>query len=261
MKKTLSLLIVLAVLFSCLTSAYAASTTSTAVDSIHELVVELYESSESAPQQTSAAALGSMYMLNIILNEISSNQARKDAVSDIVSKISDQIDQVDGAPQVSALSLYGCVYILSAIAYEKDTFGVYDEFIASVLDMLTNANPSGAPQEMALASYRMVDLLEIIALEDGVSSSAVTAIEELLAENNNTVSGAPQQTANGLYRAAELITFISAEACSRSTASRISDLLDGMYEDNKQCESAVQQTTNGMTAVYLMLYAVAQDKA
>jgi len=261
MKKTLSVLIVLAVIFSCLPSAYAASTTSTAVDSIHEIVVEMYESSESAPQQTSAAALGSMYMLNIILNEISVSQARKDAVGEIVSKIGDQVGQVEGAPQVSALSLYGCVYILSAIAYEKDTFGIYGEIIDSVLDMLTNTNLSGAPQEMALASYRMVDLLEIIALEDGVSSSTVTAIEQLLAENDKTVSGAPQQTANGLYRAAELISFIAVEDCSRAAANKISDLLDGMYEDNEKCESAVQQTTNGMTAVYLMLYTVAQDKA
>ena len=261
MKKKLSLLVALLVLFSCLTSASAASATSTAIDSIHDIVVNMYDASESAPQQTSAAALGSMYMLNFILNEISSNQARRDAVSDIVSAISDEVDKVEGAPQVSALSLYGCVYILSAIAYEKDTFGLYSEFIDSVLDHMANANPNSAVQEMALASYRMVDLLEIIALEEGVSSTTVTAIEDLLAENDKSTSGAPQQTANGLYRAAELISFIAQENCSAMTAIQISNLLDGMYDDNKTCESAVQQTTNGMSTVYLMLYAVAQDKA
>lgn len=261
MKKAISLFVVLLVLFSCFTSAYAASTTTDTIDSMNSLVVQMYDASESAPQQTSAAALGSMYMLNIILNEISSNQARRDAISEIVSTITDEVGKAEGAPQVSALSLYGCVYVLSAIAYEKDILGTYSELIDSVLDNLSNANPSSAVQEMAVASYRMVDLLEIIAFEEGVSSTIITAIEELLLENDKTVSGAPQQTANGLYRAAELISYIAKEDCSRTVASKISGLLDSMYEDNDRCESAVQQTTNGMSTVYLMLYAIAQDKA
>ncbi len=261
MRKILTLVLVCVMLMVSVVPAYAASSTLTVVDSIHEIVSDMYDSAESAPQQTSAAALGSMYMLNIILNEISSNQARRDAVSKIVSTIGDEVSKVDGAPQVSSLSLYGCVYILSAIAYEYDTFGLYSILISSATDALADADPNSAVQEMALASYRMVDLLEVIALEKGVSSTTVTAIDQILRDNNEGLEGAPQQTANGLYRAAELIYYIAQEDCSAVAAYSISSLLDSMYEDNDLCQSAVQQTSNGMVTVYMMLRSVAQDKA
>lgn len=261
MKKTISLVLVCIMLCTCSVPAFAASAASTAIGSVHDIVMDMYNAAESAPQQTSAAAMGSMYMLSLILSEISSNQPRKDAVSGVVSTISDQISKVDGAPQVSSLSLYGCDYILGAIAYEKDWTGLYSDLIASTLDNLTSADTSSAVQEMALASYRMVDMLSIIALEEGVSSSTVTAINDILSSNNASMTGAPQQTANGLYRSAELLKYISQKTCSSTTAAMVSVLLDGMYSDDDKCSSAVQQTSNGMMTVYLMLYYIALDHA
>jgi len=261
MKKTISIILVCLLICTCSAPAFAASTATTAINSVHDIVMDMYNNAESAPQQTSAAAMGSMYMLSLILSEISSNQPRKDAISNIVSTIGDQIGTVEGAPQVSALSLYGCDYVLGGIAYDNDWTGLYSDIIASTLDNLTSANTSSAVQEMALASYRMVDLLSIIALEEGVSSSTVTAINDILSSNNSSATGAPQQTTNGLYRSAELLKYISQKTCSSSTASRISLLLDSMYSDDNKCNSAVQQTSNGMTTVYLMFYYIALDKA
>lgn len=258
MKKAVSFALVFMLILSC--SAPALATTS-AIDSIDSLVIDMYKDAESAPQQTSAVAFGSMYMLNFIVRDVCTSQSRIDAISDIVSKITDSVQSVDGAPQVSALSLYGCVYELCAIAYEKDRFGLYNDIIKSVTDGLSNTDTSSAVQEMALASYRMVDALSIIALEVGCSSDKVSSINDRLKTNNAGLSGAPQQTANGLYRSAELLYLIAAQDCSSYTSGRVYDLLDGMYEDNDSCKSAVQQTSNGMTTIYMMLRAIAYDKA
>lgn len=261
MKKIVSVILVCLLLCTCSYSAFAASAATTAISSIHDIVMDMYNNAESAPQQTSAAAMGSMYMLSMILSEISSNQQRREAVSNVVSTIGDQISKVEGAPQVSALSLYGCDYVLGGIAYDKDWTGLYSDVIASTLDQLTSVETSSAVQEMALASYRMVDLLSIIAMEEGVSTSTVTAVNDILSSNNASATGAPQQTTNGLYRSAELITYISQKTCSSTTSSKISLLLTSMYSDDDKCNSAVQQTSNGMSTIYLMLYYIALDKA
>ena len=258
MKRKLSLILFFAVLFTCVAPEKAAATG--AIDSIDSIIIDMYNDSESAPQQTSAVAFGSMYMLSSIVNSTCS-RSRREAVSDIVKSITDSVGSVDGAPQVSALSLYGCVYELCAIAYEKDRLGAFNELITSVIDDLTNADTNSAVQEMAAASYRMVDILSIIAIEDGCSSELVLDINDTLAQNNANLSGAPQQTANGLYRSAELIYLISKQDCSSYTANRIYDLFNNMYEDNDKCQSAVQQTSNGMVTIYLMLRTIAYEKA
>ena len=260
MKKFLSVFLAMMLLLGCCPQVYAATTMTGVISDMHDFVVEMYDKAESAPQQTSAAAVGSMFMLNIIVQEMCSS-TRCQTISDLITRLSEQIDKVDGAPQASALSLSGCVYALGAIAYEKDYSGRYSDIIKSTLDNLTEAETSSAVQEMALGSYRMVDMLEIIALEEGVSSTTVFAIEDLLSENNAKLDGAPQQTTNGLYRSAELLYYIAQRTCSSYYASKISDYLDGMYADDDTCSSAVQQTANGMTTVYLMLNAIAQDNA
>ena len=259
MKKTSCLILVFAIIVVCFapTKAIAAS----AVGSIDTIIIDLYNDSESAPQQTSAMALGSLYMLYFIIGNTCEDQNRIDAVSELVSSITDTVGEFDGAPQVSALSLYGCVYELCAIAYEKDRYGVYSDLITSVIDDLTTADTSSAVQEMAVASYRMVDVLSIIAIEDGCSSELVSNINDTLTKNNANLSGAPQQTANGLYRSAELVYLISQKKCSILTANKIYSLLNSMYEDNDNCQSAVQQTTNGMATIYLMLRTIAYEKA
>ena len=129
------------------------------------------------------------------------------------------------------------------------------------MDSLTGANVNSAPQEMANASYRMVDMLSIIAYEEGVNSDAISKINDTLSSNNKSLSGAPQQTANGLYRSAELIYIISQKAYSSKVSGLIYDLLDDMYESNNNCKSAPQQITNGMTTIYYMLMCIAYGLA
>ncbi len=256
MKKTVSLLLVVLLLASCFAPVCASA--ASRVDSIDSIIIDMYNDASSSPQQTSAAALGSMYMLKIIVDS-SCGWSRSESVSDLVSRITDQLGSLDGAPQVSALCLYGCVLELCAIAYEKDRYGAFNDLISSVSDSLFDSDTSSAVQEMALASYRMVDVLSIIAAEEGCSTDMISSINDTLSRNNAGLSGAPQQTANGLYRSAELLYLISQKAFSYSAANRVSGLLDNMYEDNNRCESAVQQTTNGMVTIYLMLRAIAYD--
>lgn len=261
MKKTLSLLIAVLLLCSCVASASADSSNSEVIENAHKQIVDIYDSSQYAPQQTSAAAQGAMCMLKFILEEISSNQTRRDAVSDVVSAAIDEINKSETAQEVSAHCLDACVFTLGAIAYEKDSSGQYSEFIDAVMHDLANENPGSAEKEMALASYWMDDLLEIIALEAGVSSSTVEEIEGRADETDRGTDNALQQTVNGLYHAAELISYIADEDCSGTIADQITDLLNGMYDDDNKCEGVEQQMANGMSTIYLMLYAVAMDKA
>ena len=221
----------------------------------------MYDGANSAPQQTEAVAFGTMYMLQVIESEIDTDRTRTENVSNIVSNLSDAMASAKGADQVSSLCLYGSVAILGAIAYEKDTFGVYSTFIRDALDSLTNSNANSAPQEMANASYRMVDMLSIIAYEEGVNSKQISNVNDTLSSNNKSASGAPQQTANGLYRSAELIYLISQKTSSSKVANLIDNLLDDMYESNNNCKSALQQITNGMKTIYYMLMAIAYGRA
>ena len=261
MRKMISIMLVIGIALSCAVNGIAASGFSDIISSINDSVEDMYNSAESAPQQTQAMAFGAMYMLYILESEIDTDRSRTSLVSDLVSSITDSASSAEGAPQVSALSLYGCVAILGAIAYEKDTFGVYQEFISQTINSLTDANTTSAPQEMANAAYRMVDMLTILAYIEGVDSSLISNVNDTLSQNNQNLSGAPQQTANGLYRAAELLYLISQKAYSSKVSDLIYDLLDEMYTANESCSSAVQQTTNGMSTIYYMVMVLAMAKA
>ena len=133
--------------------------------------------------------------------------------------------------------------------------------ISQTINSLTDANTTSAPQEMANAAYRMVDMLTILAYIEGVDSSLISNVNDTLSQNNKNLSGAPQQTANGLYRAAELLYLISQKAYSSKVSDLIYDLLDEMYTANESCSSAVQQTTNGMSTIYYMVMVLAMAKA
>ncbi len=132
----------LAVAVICASSfhACASSYTDDRIETVNELVEQMYDAAESAPQQTESMALGTMYMLSVINQETDSSQARADRVTELVSSITESLSDLDGAPQVSSLCLYGSVVILSAIAYSKDSTGFYSSYIASVNESLTEAD-------------------------------------------------------------------------------------------------------------------------
>ena len=75
--------------------------------------------------------------------------------------------------------------------------------------MRGNNSATSAPQQEANGAYRCVELLELIAMQVGGSSSTVSSIHSSYVRGNNSATSAPQQLANGLYRCVELLEVIA----------------------------------------------------
>ena len=87
----------------------------------------------------------------------------------------------------------------------------YSSQISSIMSSfsLGNIRADSAYQQQANGAYRMVELLEIIALEKGCSSSSVSSIMSSFSLGNIRADSAIQQGANGLYRCVELLELIA----------------------------------------------------
>ena len=90
----------------------------------------------------------------------------------------------------------------------------YSDLISGVLDDMSSNNEacSGAPQQSANGSYRLVEMLAIIAYEldsSGKYSDLISGVLDDMSTNNKACTGAPQQLANGLYRCVEMAAIVA----------------------------------------------------
>ena len=77
--------------------------------------------------------------------------------------------------------------------------GSHSATIASIHSSFVSGNlrANSAPQQAANGAYRMVELLEVIADEYGVSASIISSIHSSYVSGNLRANSAPQQLANG----------------------------------------------------------------
>lgn len=112
-------------------------------------------------------------------------------------------------------------------------------------------------QQFANGSYRLADMLAIIARQldtRGSNSSAIASILSQKALNDISTEDAIQQGANGTYRCVELLALVAREADRKNNySSEIQSVLSQMRLNDISAKSAHQQIANGTYRMAEML--------
>jgi hypothetical protein len=145
---------------------------------------------------------------------------------------------------------------------ENDTYKArrsYDAEIADVFSKkaLNDTSSKSAAQQFANGSYRLADMLAIIASQLDTKNNYASIIQSVISRqlaNDVSATTALQQAANGSYRCVELLAIIVQEADRKGDyRTQIQSVLFRMAVDDTKTESAYQQIANGTCRMAEML--------
>ena len=110
-------------------------------------------------------------------------------------------------------------------------------------------------QQHVNGSYRMVELLSIMAKEKGCSSSDISSIMSNFSHNDTMSDNVNQQLANGVYRTVELLNLIALRlGCS---SSEVSSIMSNFRHRDTMSDNVLQQQVNGFYRTVELLNLIA----
>jgi len=136
----------------------------------------------------------------------------------------------------------------------SETYRAHRSYDAEINDVLArkasnDVTAKSAAQQFANGSYRLTDMLTIIAAQLDAQGDHAAAIEKVvLSQQSNDISSssAIQQAANGSYRSLELLSIIAQEVDRKGVyRAQVQEILSRASSDDTRTKSAYQQIANG----------------
>lgn len=253
------IILLIVLLLSSNAIAYADSSTDEYINTLTSLYDAFQQDDVLCKTEEDEVANGCYYiarLLAILAQEMDSSDT--DSIDEVLESIEAEKATTTDAMEAASKYIYNSVELLSMVAKNLDTRGSYKSYIETILSDLkrNDAKYSNGELKLANSSYRLFDMMTVIAVERGVETSLISAVDDALPNS----SYAPAATAGALYCNVDLCYYI---VKSGDVAGLFSSSIDSVLMNrdklNNVCSSTVQQQINGTQRLFEMLTFMAME--